>query len=74
MSAVGFAEHIKPLFRVEDRDAMDFAFDLWSYDDVAMHADDIMERVSEGSMPCDTEWSAEKVALLQQWIDAGKPE
>lgn len=36
--SLSFAEDIKPLFREEDRDAMLFAFDLWSYDDVSREA------------------------------------
>ncbi|HSS90209.1 MAG TPA: ferritin-like domain-containing protein, partial [Streptosporangiaceae bacterium] len=35
---VGFAAHIKPLFRESDRKSMSFAFDLWSADDVRGHA------------------------------------
>ena len=41
---MSFAAEIKPLFREEDRKSMDFAFDLWSYDDVKAHADLILER------------------------------
>jgi hypothetical protein len=32
---------------------MQFAFDLWSYDDVAAHADEILAQLSAGTMPCD---------------------
>ena len=38
---VGFAAHVKPLFRPRDRQSMSFAFDLWSADDVRARATDI---------------------------------
>ena len=52
----GFEQDIKPLFREDDRDAMDYIFDLWSYDDVSANADSILERLDDGSMPCDEPW------------------
>ncbi len=36
---VGFETNIRPLFRERDRDSMEFAFDLWSLDDVSENAD-----------------------------------
>ena len=51
---------------------MKFAFDLWSHDDVAEHADDILSRVQAGSMPCDGPWTADWVATLQRWIETDK--
>jgi CDGSH-type Zn-finger protein len=69
---VSFAKHIKPLFRDRDRQSMKFAFDLWSFDDVGARADDILERLRNGSMPCDRAWSEEKVQVFQRWIDSGK--
>jgi Ferritin-like len=68
-----FEDDIKPLFRDRDRDSMEFAFDLWSRDDVSTHADAILERLEAGTMPCDGAWPAERVALFRRWIDAGKP-
>ena len=68
-----FEQDIKPLFREGDRDAMRFAFDLWSHDDVSTQADAILGRLEAGTMPCDGAWPAERVAVLRQWIDAGKP-
>jgi hypothetical protein len=50
---------------------MRFAFDLWSYDDVAAHAVVILDRVAAGTMPCDTPWPAERTAVLKRWIDSG---
>ena len=72
-NAPGFAQDIKPLFREEDRDAMSYIFDLWDYNDVSANADIILERIEDGSMPCDEEWPEERIALLRRWIDAGKP-
>ena len=69
-----FARDIRPLFRSKDRDSMRFAFDLWSFEDVSEHADDIRRRVDEGTMPCDGAWTAEQVETFSRWIDAGKPE
>ena len=68
-----FEEDIKPLFREGDREAMRFAFDLWSLDDVSTHADAILDRLEAGTMPCDGAWPAERVAVFRRWIDAGKP-
>jgi hypothetical protein len=68
-----FDDDIKPLFRERDRDSMRFAFDLWSADDVSTHADAILARIEAGTMPCDGAWPPERVAVLRQWIDAGKP-
>ena len=45
----GFEVDIKPLFRQHDRQAMEFAFDLWSYGDVRAHAADISARLQNGS-------------------------
>lgn len=71
---VSFARHIQPLFRPMDRQSMRRAFDLWSYDDVSRNAARILQRVANGSMPCDGAWSPDNVATLQRWIDAGTPE
>jgi hypothetical protein len=69
---VGFDRHIKPLFRLKDKQSMSFAFDLWSYDDVATHADAILDRVRAGTMPCDGSWPTEWTDVFQRWIDTGK--
>jgi hypothetical protein len=70
---MGFANDIRPLFREEDREEMDYVFDLWSYDDVRAHADDILERVVDGSMPCDEPWPEERIGVFREWIDNGCP-
>ena len=50
---------------------MNFAFDLWSYDDVRANAEAILERVKAGTMPCDGEWPAEWVETFERWTDGG---
>ena len=76
MSAAGesisFERDIKPLFRDRDRGSMKFFIDLWSYDDVARESDAILERLRDGSMPCDGAWDEERIALFQGWADGGK--
>jgi hypothetical protein len=69
--AVSYESDIRPLFREKDRSRMEFAFDLWSYEDVKQNADAIIERLSDGDMPCDGEWPEEQVALFRRWIDGG---
>jgi CDGSH-type Zn-finger protein/truncated hemoglobin YjbI len=68
---VRFAADIKPLFRDRDRQSMTFAFDLWSCDDVRAHAADIIDRLEQGTMPCDGAWPAERVAVFKRWTDSG---
>ena len=68
-----FARDIQPLFRESDRESMQFAFDLWDYQDVRANAEDILERLSDGSMPCDSEWPEEYITLFRSWIEAGMP-
>jgi CDGSH-type Zn-finger protein/truncated hemoglobin YjbI len=68
---VSFAAHIKPLFRDRDRQSMSFAFDLWSHDDVAGRASDILDRLQNGSMPCDGAWAPEKIQVFRRWAESG---
>jgi hypothetical protein len=68
-----FEQDIKPLFREDDRVAMDYIFDLWNYEDVRKNAEIIFERLEDGSMPCDGEWSEEQIGLFRRWMDAGMP-
>ncbi|WP_338247879.1 group II truncated hemoglobin [Dictyobacter halimunensis] len=68
---ITFTQHIKPLFRAKDRQSMQWAFDLWSYDDVARHVQGISHRLQQGSMPCDGAWPREQVALFQRWMTSG---
>jgi hypothetical protein len=71
-SGVSFERDVRPLFREQDRDAMSFAFDLWSYDDVSDHADAILGAVSAGAMPCDSRWEQDRVELFRRWAQEGK--
>jgi CDGSH-type Zn-finger protein/truncated hemoglobin YjbI len=68
---VSFAAHIKPLFRQHDRKSMAFAFDLWSQADVQTHAAGILERLQNGTMPCDGAWPPEKIEVFKRWTESG---
>ena len=71
MSAPSFEADIRPLFRDDDVDAMSWAFDLTSYENVKEHAEAIYERVADGSMPCDDPWPDTDVERFRAWIDSG---
>ncbi|MBO0703041.1 MAG: hypothetical protein J2P38_08925 [Candidatus Dormibacteraeota bacterium] len=66
-----FEQDIKPLFREYDRENMTYSFDLWSYEDVKEHADDILDRLEEGDMPCDAPWPDAQIDTFRAWIDGG---
>ncbi|MFZ0216087.1 MAG: hypothetical protein WAM30_09125 [Candidatus Dormiibacterota bacterium] len=66
-----FEADIKPLFREHDRENMTYSFDLWKYDDVKEHADDILDRLEEGDMPCDGPWNEEQIGAFRSWMDGG---
>ena len=68
-----FDNDVKPLFRERDRGAMLSVarFDLWSRDDVAEHSQEILQRLEDGSMPCDDAWPEERVAIFREWVGAG---
>jgi CDGSH-type Zn-finger protein/truncated hemoglobin YjbI len=68
---VSFAAHIKPLFRQRDRQSMSFAFDLWSRDDVRARAQDVLARLQDGSMPCDSAWPPGKIETFRRWTSTG---
>ena len=69
---VSFETDVKPLFSERDQRSMTFMFDLWAFDDVSEHADDILERLRDGNMPCDGEWTPTEVDLFERWIAGGK--
>jgi hypothetical protein len=71
--APGFEAQIKPLFRDRDRESMQSHFDLWSHEDVSRHAEAILARLQDGSMPCDGAWPEAQVDLFQRWAGGGKP-
>ncbi|HEX3841713.1 MAG TPA: hypothetical protein VHU85_13030 [Acidimicrobiales bacterium] len=66
-----FATDIQPLFRERDQESMSRHFDLWSYDDVRGHASAILDRVQNGTMPCDGAWPPERVQVFRAWVDSG---
>ncbi len=70
---MSFATDIKPLFREQDRESRDFAFDLWSFEEVRANAGMILQRIEDGTMPCDEPWQDEKIQKLRDWIAAGTP-
>ncbi len=50
---------------------MSFAFDLWSYDDGRAQAAGILQRLEDGSMPCDCGWPAGRIEVFRRWISTG---
>jgi truncated hemoglobin YjbI/CDGSH-type Zn-finger protein len=68
---ISFGAHVRTLFRAHDRRSMEFAFDLWSYDDVRTNAEAILGRIRAGTMPCDGAWPTEWVDVLDRWIKTG---
>ena len=68
-----YAADIKPLFRERDRGSMLRHFDLWSYEDVVQNKDAILDRLTDGDMPCDGAWPAEQIEIFQAWVTAGTP-
>ncbi len=70
---LSFERDVHPMFREKDRNSMLRAFDLWSYEDVRAHQDAILDKLRNGTMPCDGAWPPENVATFQRWIAAGSP-
>jgi hypothetical protein len=70
---LSFESDIRPLFRERDRASMlDVAsFDLWAREDVVEHSQAILERLENGSMPCDQAWPDDQVAIFRKWVDDG---
>lgn len=68
---IRFDTDVKPLFRAEDRKSMAFAFDLWDCADVRKWASPILERVAEGTMPCDVPWDSKRIETLRGWAQGG---
>ena len=71
--SISYKRDIRPLFRESDKESMVFAFDLWDYNDVCTYAQEILERLADGSMPCDGEWPKEQITQFRHWIEAGMP-
>ena len=70
---ISFEQHIKPLFRERDRQSMKWAFDLWSHDDVARNSAAILERLRNGTMPCDGAWPDDQITAFERWVELGTP-
>jgi hypothetical protein len=70
---LGYTKDIRPLFRSTDVDAMKpRGLDLSSYAEVRASADDILNRLQDGSMPCDGRWQPTAIDTFKQWIADGK--
>jgi hypothetical protein len=68
---LSFEKHVRGLFRQQDQRSMKFAFDLWAYDDVKQNAHAILERLQNGTMPCDGAWSQKKIDAFNRWVTTG---
>ena len=72
-----FEDDIRPLFRSNDIESMSGLFDLSSYQDVRSNDEKIYEKLSNGSMPCDGAWPAERCSYSRagstQAISAENP-
>jgi hypothetical protein len=75
-----FELHIRPMFRLLDRQYMLRDLDLWDYDDVKTHSARILLKVkgpgpADGSrMPPDKTggaWPSEWISLFDRWIQGG---
>jgi hypothetical protein len=69
---MSFETDIRPMFRERDRESMLSHFALWSHDDVSQDADAILERLEDGSMPCDGPWPEAQIELFRDWVNGGK--
>jgi hypothetical protein len=72
-SPLSFETDIRPLFRETDRESMLESFDLWEHSAVAENAEAILERLRDGSMPCDGAWPDDQVERLASWVSQGSP-
>jgi len=72
-AAVEFERDIRPLFREKDIESMSAKFDLSAYGDVRANSASILEKLADGSMPCDGAWPEAQVALFREWVGAGCP-
>ena len=50
---------------------MAFVFDLSAYEDVREYAEEIFDRLTDGTMPCDGRWPGDAVRRFREWIDGG---
>jgi hypothetical protein len=76
-----FELHIRPLFRLLDRQHMLFKLDLWDYDAVKAHSAEILRKVkgpdpNSGGTTMPTKetggaWPSEWVSVFDRWIQGG---
>lgn len=68
-----FELHIRPMFRLVDRDHMAYELDLFDYDQVRHCADDILRHLKADMPPSDAggPWPKEWVALFERWCGSG---
>jgi hypothetical protein len=66
--------HIRPMFRATDREHMSFAVDLFDYDAVVAHADEILTRLEADMPPIATggPWPDEWIGLFKRWNESGR--
>ena len=72
--ATSFEADIEPLFSQRDHEAMQIVFDLWDVESVREHAEDILEQVESGRMPCYGAWPPARVELFRRWMQEGMPD
>jgi hypothetical protein len=68
---VRFAAGIRPLLRARDRESMSGHFDLGSHADARANADNILDKLAAGAMPCDGAWPESQVELFRHWTQTG---
>ena len=68
-----FELHILPMIRATDREHMRFAFDLWDYDQLVLHAEAFADRAAVDMPPVASggPWPEEWVQLFRRWMATG---
>ena len=70
---ISYASDIRPLFRDFDINSMIKAgLDLSSFEQVRDAADNILNRLEAGAMPCDGAWPEKDIQTFRRWIKDGK--
>ena len=68
-----FELHIRPMIRATDREHMLSRFDMWDYDQVVAHAEELLARL-EADMPTPATggtWPEEWIAVFRRWKETG---
>lgn len=67
--------HIRPLFRLIDREHMLLFFDLWDYDAIKASASVIHQRLRSGMPPASAggPWPSELIDMFGRWVSADCP-